>query len=113
MSVQVVPLAEVWILKALPYADSQLSTTELMVAVLPRSTWSHCGSAAALDQRVPVLPSTAAEAGVPPFSVDDAVAVLPWESSVSAAWAECEGTKRSSEAIRAVMIAAAALRRFA
>jgi hypothetical protein len=43
----------------------------------PRSTWSHCGSEKALDQRVPVLPSTAAEAGVPAFSVDDAVAGCP------------------------------------
>src|ERR1035437_4045050 len=42
----------------------------------PRSTSSHCGSLAADDQRVPVLPSTAAEAGVPAFSIDDAVAVL-------------------------------------
>ena len=44
----------------------------------PRSTWIHCGSLNALDQRVPVLPSTAAEAGVPAFSVDEAVAALPW-----------------------------------
>src|ERR1700759_3585944 len=42
----------------------------------PRSTSSHCGSEKALDQRVPVFPSTAAEAGVPAFSVEDAVAVL-------------------------------------
>src|SRR4029453_502551 len=59
------------------------------VAVWPRSTCSHCGSAAALDQRVAVrLPSTAAEAGVPPFSVEDAVAVLPCEMRVSAADAD-------------------------
>src|ERR1022692_4903833 len=43
----------------------------------PRSTWSHCGSANALDQRVPVLPSTAAEAGKLALSVDDAVAGRP------------------------------------
>src|SRR6267154_3603972 len=42
----------------------------------PRSTSSHCGSEKALDQRVPVLPSTASAAGVPAFSVEDAVAVL-------------------------------------
>src|SRR6266852_2463206 len=42
----------------------------------PRSTSSHCGSENALDQRVPVLPSTAAEAGKPAFSVEEAVAVL-------------------------------------
>ena len=37
---------------------------------------SHCGSENALDQRVPVLPSTASAAGVPAFSVEDAVAGL-------------------------------------
>ena len=45
-----------------------------MVAVAPRSTCSHCGSLKALDQRVPVFPSTAAAAGVLAFSVEDAVA---------------------------------------
>ena len=45
--------------------------------VRPRSTSSHCGSEKALDQRVPVLPSTALEAGKLAFSVEDAVAVLP------------------------------------
>jgi hypothetical protein len=73
---QVVPLSLVWIWYALPYAVSQLSWTPQMLCVLPRSIWSHCGSDAALDQRVPLLPSTAAEAGVPAFSVDEAVAVL-------------------------------------
>jgi hypothetical protein len=34
-----------------------------MDALAPRSTWSHCGSLKALDQRVVVLPSTAADAG--------------------------------------------------
>jgi hypothetical protein len=47
------------------------------VTLPPRSTCSHCGSLNALDQRVPVLPSTAAEAGVPAFSVDEAVAGRP------------------------------------
>src|SRR6202044_705522 len=42
----------------------------------PRSTSSHWGSEKALDPRVPVLPSTASAAGVPAFSVEDAVAVL-------------------------------------
>src|ERR1700761_7352620 len=42
----------------------------------PRSTSSHCGSENADDHLVPVLPSTAAEAGVPAFSVEEAVAVL-------------------------------------
>ena len=40
----------------------------------PRSTCSHCGSENALDQRVPVLPSTAFDAGYAALSVDDAVA---------------------------------------
>lgn len=39
-----------------------------------------------LDHLVPALPSTAAEAGKLAFSVEDAVAVCPWESRV-AAWA--------------------------
>src|SRR5258708_7240664 len=47
-----------------------------MLCVEPRSTCSHCGSLAALDQRVPALPSTARFAVVPPFSMEDAVAVL-------------------------------------
>src|SRR5580700_18141 len=55
-----------------------------MEAVAPRSTSSHCGSANALDHRVPVLPSTAAEAGNDAFSTDDAVAVFPCESRVAA-----------------------------
>jgi hypothetical protein len=48
-----------------------------MVCVAPRSTCSHCGSLKALDHRVPVLPSVAAEAAVPAFSTDDAVVDLP------------------------------------
>src|ERR687896_2476717 len=74
MVVQVDPLPEVWIWKARAYAASQLSTTWQIVAGPPRSTWSHCGSLKALDQRVPALPSTAAAAGVPAFSADEAVA---------------------------------------
>src|SRR2546429_6647682 len=56
-----------------------------MVAFAPRSTCNHCGSLKALDQRVPVLPSKAAADGVPAFSADEAVAGLPWDSSVVAA----------------------------
>src|ERR1700761_4782997 len=83
MFVQVVPLVDVWIWKALPYAASQFSPILLIVWVAPRSTCSHCGSLNALDQRVPVLPSTAALAGYGPgFSLDDAVAGLPCDSSV-------------------------------
>ncbi len=43
----------------------------------PRSTWSHCGSLNALDQRVPVLPSVAFDGGYAALSVDDAVVGLP------------------------------------
>src|SRR4051794_33043754 len=64
----------VWSWNAVPNAASQVSTTRQMVAVAPRSTWTHWGSEKADDQRVAVLPSTAAEAGVPAFSVEEAVA---------------------------------------
>src|SRR6266849_11063112 len=76
MVVQFVPSAEVWTWNAVAYAASQFSVTWQMACDEPRSTWSHCGSENALDQRVPVLPSTALAAGVPAFSVEDAVAVL-------------------------------------
>src|SRR5947209_74868 len=85
MLVHVAASAETWIWKAVAYAVSHWSVTWVMVAVAPRSTWIHCGSLNALDQRVPVLPSTAADAGVPPFSVEDAVAGRPCDSSVLAA----------------------------
>src|SRR3954468_10974838 len=58
-----------------------------MVAVPPRSTRSHCGSLQALPHRVVALPSTAAAAGAPPFSVEEASAGRPCESSESAACA--------------------------
>ena len=83
--VQAVPLSEVWIWNARAYAASQRSTTRLMVKVAPRSTLSHCGSLNVLDQRVRVLPSTAADAGVDAFSVDEEVAGLPWDSRSAAA----------------------------
>src|SRR5690242_2022576 len=74
MVVQVEPSGEVWIWNAVAYAASHCRTTWQMLLLEPRSTCSHCGSENALDQRVPVFPSTAAEAGKPAFSVDDAVA---------------------------------------
>ena len=77
------------------YAASHCSTTWVMEALAPRSTRSHCGSEKALDQRVPVLPSTAFEAGNVAFSVDDAVAGFPWDSSVNAAAARLAGTAAS------------------
>ena len=64
------PLPEVWIWYAVAYAASQFRATRVIVCVEPRSTWIHCGSLKALDQRVPVLPSVAPLAGVPAFSVD-------------------------------------------
>src|ERR1700742_3560968 len=76
MVVQVAASLEVWIWNAVAYAVSQFSTTLQTERAAPRSTCSHCGSENALDQRVPVLPSTAAEAGKLAFSVDEAVAVL-------------------------------------
>src|SRR5690348_13447519 len=75
----------VWIWNDRANAASQLSTTWVTFAVAPRSTWIHCGSLNADDQRVPVLPSTAAEAGKVAFSVDEAVAGRPWDSRVLAA----------------------------
>lgn len=74
-----------------------------MVAREPRSTWSHCGSLNALAQRVPVLPSTAAAAGVPAFSVDEAVAGRPWESRVGAACAGVVAPVGLSAATRATV----------
>ena len=68
---------DVWTRNALPYAPSHRSVTLQTLCDEPRSTCHHCASANVLDQRVPRLPSTAALAGVPPFSVVDAVAVLP------------------------------------
>ena len=69
---------EVWIWNAVAYAASQFSDDLAdRAAAAPRSTWSHCGSLNALDQRVPVLPSTAAAAGVPAFSVEEAVPGCP------------------------------------
>src|SRR6185437_9958198 len=53
-----------------------------MLVDAPRSTSSHCGSEKALDQRVPVLPSVAPAAGVPAFSVEEAVVALFSATSV-------------------------------
>src|ERR1041384_1212801 len=83
MLVQLVPLADTWIWKAVAYAASHCNTTWQTVCAEPRSTCTHCGSLKALDQRVPVLPSKAALAGVPAFSVEDAVAGWPWATFVA------------------------------
>src|SRR5436190_19461961 len=74
MVVQLLALSETWSWKALAYAVSQVSATWQICWLEPRSTWSHCGSLNALDQRVAVLPSTALPAGKVAFSVEDAVA---------------------------------------
>jgi hypothetical protein len=103
MVVQAVPLVEVWIWNVRAYAASQRSTTWLMVAAAPRSTLSHCGSLNALPQRVPVLPSTAAEAGVDVFSVDEEVAGLPWDSRSAAAAGGAAAVSRVS--VRPMVVA--------
>ncbi len=74
---QVAPSVEVWIWYAFAYAASQRRTTWPTATAEPRSTWIHCGSDGELDQRVPALPSNAEAAGVPAFSLDEAVAGWP------------------------------------
>src|SRR5262249_44834207 len=60
-------------------------------------TWIHCGSLKALDQRVPLrLPSTARSGVVPTFSLDEALAGRPCESSTAAARTDREGSVLSS-----------------
>ena len=104
--VQFVPSADVWIWNAVAYAVSQSSTTWLIDAVVPRSTSSHCGSLNALDQRVLVLPSTAADAGNDAFSTEDAVAVLPCDSRVAAS-ALCAAPPSNAAAMASAAITAA------
>ena len=56
---------DTWIWNAEAYAVSQ-SRLALQIWVWdPRSTSSHCGSLYALSQRVPGLPSVAADARLP------------------------------------------------
>src|SRR5262245_40139899 len=106
MVVQVVAVSENWIWNALAYAASHCRTTWVTLAELPRSTWSQCGSLNALDHRVPVLPSTAAAAGVPGFSTEDAVAGLPWDSSMLAAVADVAATAAPARSTSTVAISA-------
>src|SRR5687768_14354265 len=68
--------AETWIWNARAYAGSQFRVTPQMFWLLPRSTWIHCGSLNALDQRVPVLPSKAL-AGANAPSCEEALAGRP------------------------------------
>src|SRR6266568_510534 len=107
MDVQVVASVDTWIWKAVAYAVSQLSTTWLTVADAPRSTCSHCGSEKALDHRVVVSPSTAALAGVPAFSTDDADTGLFCDSSVGAAFADTVDTTITKPATSATAAATA------
>src|SRR3954471_18721034 len=109
MVVQAVPLSEVWIWNARAYAASQRSPTRLRVAMEPRSTVSHCGSLKVLDQRVPVFPSTAADAGGAGFSVDEEVAGLPWDSRSAAAAGGAAAVSRVSARPRAVASAISAV----
>src|SRR4030081_2823002 len=76
MLVQFSLSVDAWIWTAVAWAASQFSATWQMLWDEPRSTSSHCGSENAEDHLVPVLPSTAADAGVPAFSVEEAVVVL-------------------------------------
>src|SRR5436305_1265643 len=112
MLVQVVLSVDVWIWNDLPYAVSQFRVTWQMLCELPRSTSTHCGSLAALDQRVPVLPSTAADAGVPAFSMDDATTGWFCDSSVPAAEAGPERPATSAPAASTTAAAAEMNRRF-
>ena len=75
--VQVAPSAEVWSWYARPKAASQVRVTWLIRYDWPRSTWIHCGSLNALDQRVPALPSVALAAPSVAFSTEDAVVGRP------------------------------------
>src|SRR5579859_8176373 len=80
-----------------------------MLAWAPRSTWIHCGSEKVDDHRVVVSPSTAALAGVPAFSTDDAVAGLSWDSRVAAARAGGVDTVTASAPAIAATRATAAI----
>src|ERR1700709_1475117 len=82
MGVQWVASVDVWSWYAVPNAASQFRTTRHSDWVEPRSTCSHCGSEAALDQRVVVLPPTALDGGKATFSCEEVVAVLPCAMSV-------------------------------
>src|SRR6266702_5373308 len=75
MVVQVTPSGDTWIWYAFAKAFSHCRTTWVIEWVAPRSTWSHCGSLNALDQRVAVLPSVAPVAEKPVWT-DDAVVGL-------------------------------------
>ena len=59
----------------MPYAASQLRTTRLIDAVAPRSMRIHCGSPNVEDQRVALLPSTAAPAAYVADSDEEALAL--------------------------------------
>src|SRR3954453_21027876 len=86
MSVQLVPLSEVWMWYALAYAFSQLSLTRSRTWAAPRSIRSHWVPApATLAHRLLVLPSTALSAVSDELSTDEASAGRPRESRTSSA----------------------------
>src|ERR1700754_3213490 len=75
---------------AFAYAPSQLIAMRDTEVGEPRSTCHHWVPEKALAHRVPLLPSTASEAReAPATSVDEAVAVLPCDTTTSAALALC------------------------
>ncbi len=73
-----------------------------MLAVAPRSTWSHCGSLNALAHRVPALPSTAPAAGKAALSDEEAVTGLACDSRLSAAMA---GARVKQDVITMIAVA--------
>src|SRR5215469_4038025 len=83
----------------------------LMEAVAPRSTWSHCGSLQAEDQRVVRSPSMALDGGYAALCTEEAVASAPMERFVSvAACAATDDPTVSSPASRARIATVAVMR---
>src|SRR5690242_19809217 len=105
MVVLVEPSGEVWIWNAVAYAASHCRTTWVIEALEPRSTCSHCGSENALDQRVPVFPSVAAEAGYDVLCTEDAVVGWPCDSNVAAALARLAGPATKAAAAASALTA--------
>src|ERR1700729_3389832 len=73
---------------------------------VPRSTSSHWGSLKALDQRVPVFPSTAlAATQVEPGCTDDAVTGRPWDSRITGSGARGVGAVTERRGVAALALA--------
>ena len=99
---QVALSLDTWTWKAEAYAASQRMPTLQICCGEPRSTSSHCGSLAALDPRLPGLPSVAAVVPVSASaSVGSSVAVTASAapsvgvsgSGVSSGWGQCWGAR--------------------